>query len=218
MQNAPKMRTSLSRHVQSGGRREASSGASGAGGAGGAGGDVPIGYNAFAKWAHWLMAGTAGAGCVGTIMVRRYFLDKDSPKHAFYMRIHKTCGVLTFLALGPRVVNKLITRSPPKLPGSPEAVLAGDLSHKLLYGLITALGFTGMGMALFSGKPLPFFGWDINVWKNSFIAGNSYWLHGKAGTVLEYTLPLHVGASFYHAARGEAIFRRINPFIKTKPI
>ena len=39
-----------------------------------------------------------------------------------------------------------------------------------------------------------------------------YGLHKQGGQVLEYLVPLHVGAASLHALRGQAIFARINPF------
>ena len=187
------------------------------GGAGGAGGAAvaPDAYPKAMKLLHWGVAATATT-CVGTIMVRRYVIDKDSPKHGFLMRVHKTAGLLTIAMMGPRVAVRLSSVLPRAMPGTSAVVhQAGEYMHKALYVILGTLSVSGLGMALFSGKPLAFFGWDIKTLDaKPAIAGNSFKLHKRAGQVLEYTLPLHIGGAFFHALRGEAIFARINPFLK----
>lgn len=71
-------------------------------------------------------------------------------------------------------------------------------------------------MGYYGGRGLPFFVTTIpGAQKADPATAKSAWLwHKRAGQVLEYLIPLHIGGFAYHALRGERIFQRINPFYK----
>ena len=179
----------------------------------------PESYPNALKWLHWGVAATAGLGCVGTIQIRRQLVDKDDKEmHGLLMTVHKTCGLLTFLAMGPRIAIRLqaylAKKIPAPLPGSAVERLGADLSHKALYVLVSGMAVSGVTMGYFGGKGLPFFGWTIpgTDAPRKSLAKNAYWLHSNAGQALTYLLPLHIAGSAFHFFRGQAIFARINPF------
>jgi len=101
---------------------------------------------------------------------------------------------------------------------------AGRAGHALLYAFMAIMPVTGIAMGLYGGKGLPFFGTtlggfsvpadDDGTLKKRYgsIAKRSFQVHKQVGTYGKYLVPVHVGAAFYHAGRGQAIFRRINPF------
>ena len=72
---------------------------------------------------------------------------------------------------------------------------------------------TGILMGIFGGKGIPFFNFGTipGVKKPvKVIAANSFKTHKFAGQVMEYVIPLHVGAVGYHkVVEGKNILTRI---------
>ncbi len=73
---------------------------------------------------------------------------------------------------------------------------------------------SGILMGYYGGKGLPFFYTTIKGAEepNKSVAGNAFSVHKQLGVYGKYLLALHPAAAIGHAARGEAIFARINPF------
>jgi cytochrome b561 len=152
--------------------------------------------------------------------------DFDADKLALrgkVMRNHESVGVLMLALLIPRVAFRLSTRVPGPIPGG-NAVehLGARLSHGFLYFALIFMPISGASFSYFSGWDTPFFAWNIPGAPKEDIAARPmykkiedfmYAQHHNVGKVLTYVLPLHVGAAFYHVARGHTIFRRMNPFI-----
>ena len=58
-------------------------------------------------------------------------------------------------------------------------------------------------------------GGEVGVAQNGKLAGKAYWLHTRAGQVLEYMIPMHVGAvGVHHVFKGQNILARVNPFVR----
>jgi cytochrome b561 len=145
-----------------------------------------------------------------------------------WMHRHKSLGLLTGMLVAPRVVYRLLSRSSynvEHLQGSAAwEVFAGKAGHYLLYGFITVMPASGIVMGYYGGKGLPFFATTIpgvvttpeNKKSNGEIAKQSYNIHKTVGTYGKFLIPLHVGASFSHYFRGQAIFARMNPFAKPR--
>jgi cytochrome b561 len=74
---------------------------------------------------------------------------------------------------------------------------------------------SGITMGYFGGKGLPFFGYTIPgaEEKDGALAKSAFIWHKRAGTVLEYLVPIHVGAVGLHMMRGHKILARMNPFV-----
>ena len=131
-------------------------------------------------------------------------------------------GLLTAGALVPRVAVRLLSKSPAVPPGHAIEQLAGRISHAALYGLLFFLPASGITMGYMGGKGLPFFtttitpaSGKIRKAKDGKLAGQAYKWHKRAGTALEYMIPLHVGAvGFHHLAKGQRLLARVNPFAK----
>jgi hypothetical protein len=49
-----------------------------------------------------------------------------------------------------------------------------------------------------------------------FLHNKSFQIHKQIGTYGKFLIPLHVAGGLQHAARGQAIFARINPFRKPR--
>jgi cytochrome b561 len=73
-------------------------------------------------------------------------------------------------------------------------------------------------MGYYGGKGLPFFykTFPGAETRNASITKNSFWVHKQLGVYGKYLVPLHVGAAGMHAMKGQPIFRRINPFAKSR--
>jgi cytochrome b561 len=120
---------------------------------------------------------------------------------------------------GCRFANRSISRAKAynvqRLPGNAQWENSlGSLGHFLLYGFMTIMPASGIAMGYYGGKGLPFFyktipGAEI---PNGKIAKQSFSIHKTLGTYGKYLVPLHAGAGVMHAARGQKIFARINPF------
>ena len=130
---------------------------------------------------------------------------------------HKSLGLLSAAFVAPRVAVKLMTKSPPTLPGS--SVIEGWMakaSHFALYGFIVGMPVTGITMGLTGGAGLPFFFTTIPAFKekNKEVAGAAFKIHKNLGYYGKFLIPVHVGAAGFHFAKGQSIFSRINPFGK----
>lgn len=172
-------------------------------------------YSRMASYFHWMVA-LPLVGCVGTVLKAQ-----QAPKEekGMWMFRHKSLGLLTGIIVAPRVLYRIASSGAAynvrSLPGNAawENVL-GTLSHFALYGFMFVMPATGIAMGYYGGKGLPFFytTFDGAAKPNGAIAKNSFNIHKQLGTYGKYLIPLHVGAAGVHAARGQQIFSRINPF------
>ena len=93
-------------------------------------------------------------GCVGFVLAAQNSKGKAKGE---YMFLHKSCGLLSFGLIGPRIVARLLSKAPPSLPGSAIEVFAAKSSHTILYWLMLSMGGSGVAMGYYGGKGLPFF-------------------------------------------------------------
>lgn len=160
-------------------------------------------YSKPLSWMHWIIA--AGTlGCIGTVQVQMN--SKDKKLKGQMMWIHKSLGTTLAVLVPTRVGIRLASKIPAALPGSAFEHMAANASHIALYGMLIAMPTTGVAMGYFGGKGLPF--WTTTIpgakgdQKRGDIAKNAFKAHKLIGQGLEYFLPIHVGAAFFHAARG----------------
>jgi len=180
-------------------------------------------YSLAASWFHWAVA-LPLLGCVGTVLKAQ-----QAPKEekGDWMFRHKSLGLLTGIVVAPRVAYRLVSAAGYKVLALPGAAAweqqAGSIGHNLLYGFMTIMPATGILMGYYGGKGLPFFNRtipgaivapddDVTKKRNGAIAKRSFQIHKQLGVYGKYLIPIHAGAAVAHQARGQAIFRRINPF------
>ena len=89
----------------------------------------------------------------------------------------------------------------------------------LIYHYLSRL-FPGIVMGYFSGNGVPFFGTKFSGKSNASaddkaIAKQSFGIHKFIGYWGKFLIPLHVSAAGLHYFRGQAIFARMNPFVKS---
>eukprot|EP00164_Ancoracysta_twista_P012553 GFYU01019742.1.p1 GENE.GFYU01019742.1~~GFYU01019742.1.p1 ORF type:complete len:247 (-),score=68.24 GFYU01019742.1:49-732(-) len=178
--------------------------------AGGAGGNVEQRYAKSLRWLHWIIGGGT-LFCFGTVQAAQR--TKGETKGNL-MSAHKSMGLLLGMVVPARIAIRLSTKIPPHLPGAKWEQMAGSASHGLLYAAMVVMPASGIAMGYFGGKGLPFFGAHIpgSSTPNGAIAKNAFKIHKNAGQAFEYFTPIHIGAAGYHAAKGQAIFTRVNPF------
>jgi 1,2-dihydroxy-3-keto-5-methylthiopentene dioxygenase len=179
-------------------------------------------YSLAASWFHWAVA-VPMIGCVGTVLKAQ-----QAPKEekGIWMFRHKSLGLLTGMIVAPRVAYRVASSAGYKVMGLPGSAVweqqAAGLGHYALYGFMTVMPTTGILMGYYGGKGLPFFtrtlpgaappASDDEKKRNGSIAKRSFQLHKQLGVYGKYLIPVHAGAAVMHYARGQAIFRRINPF------
>jgi len=131
---------------------------------------------------------------------------------------HKSLGLLSGMLVAPRFAYRLFSSASYNvrhLQGNAAwENSAGTVSHYALYAFMTIMPATGIAMGYFGGKGLPFFYKTLPGAEtpNGAIAKRSFQIHKQLGTYGKFLIPLHVGASGWHYARGQSIFARINPF------
>ena len=67
-----------------------------------------------------------------------------------------------------------------------------------------------------SGRSVPWFNTTLSapfeIPKNPELAKTAFWVHSNAGQVLEYIVPVHVGAVGVHAMKGTNLLKRVTPW------
>ncbi len=158
--------------------------------------------------------GGAMMASVGTVLYAQSSKDKAVKEQMMW--IHKSFGTLALGLLVPRILVRLTSKLPPKLPGSKIETMLGDLTHYVLYGFAIFLPVSGGVMGYYGGKGLPFFYTTIPGAEkpDGSIAKPAYQYHKLAGQAVEYVVPVHVAGAFFHFFKGQRIFSRILPLGK----
>jgi len=174
-------------------------------------------YSIAASTFHWAVA-IPMIGSIGSVL-KCQSLPKGHPDKGKWMYRHKSLGLLSGMIVAPRVAYRVMARLSAyrvqPLVGSAEwEHKAGSAGHALLYAFMTVMPATGIAMGYYGGKGLPFFYTTIGgaSTPNGGIAKQAFQIHKQVGTYGKYLVPIHAGAAVQHYFRGQAIFRRINPF------
>lgn len=115
-------------------------------------------YGAIALALHWLMAiVVVGLFALGVYMRSLTYAD------AWYVPgpyIHKSVGVLLFLALVARLAWRRLSPPPPAwTPRTPFEHWAAALVHGLFYVLLFGITLSGYFISTADGRPIEVFGW-----------------------------------------------------------
>lgn len=164
---------------------------------------------------HW-GSGLTMMGCIGSALAAQQTKGK---KKGDLMFIHKSLGTLAGLLLAPRLLVRLASSSklPAHVPGATWEIWAGHASHFALYAFTIVMPISGIAMGYFGGKGLPLFFTTIPGAEkaNGAVAKQAFGIHKQAGQLLEYMVPLHVGAiGFQLAVKGRNILPRMIGFWK----
>jgi len=168
-----------------------------------------------ASFYHWLVAFPL-IGSIASVLQAQQAPKEDKGR---LMHRHKSLGLLSGMLVAPRFAYRIFSSASAynvrHLQGNAAwENTAGNLSHYALYAFMTIMPATGIAMGYYGGKGLPFFYTTFKGAEtpNGGIAKQSFQIHKQLGTYGKFLVPLHVGASGLHWARGQSIFARINPF------
>ena len=117
------------------------------------------------------------------------------------MKLHKSFGLLVIAMIVPRILLRRGARLPAPVVGPAWEQFLGKVGHYSLYGIMGTLSATALGMGIFSGNGIPFFGFGqmFKGWaKVPAIAKQSVKLHRQIGKTLPYFMALHVGGYWKH--------------------
>ncbi len=110
-------------------------------------------YNRVAQILHWLSALLIiGLALGGLVMVR---LGESVALKTTMYRTHAFMGTTVLLLTLARIVWIFVGKRPSPLPMPRWEQLAFTWNHRLLYVIILALAFSGIGMLVLSGVSLP---------------------------------------------------------------
>lgn len=132
------------------------------------------------------------------------------------MFIHKSFGTLVFLTVPFRLLARAAGPVPPALPSPALVRLGAAIAHPLLHLGMIVMSFSGVAMAYYSGKPLPFFFTTFDQVRNPPDPGTAkqiYFFHRQFGYYWKALPILHVAGVGYHLAARQAILARMNPFV-----
>ena len=120
----------------------------------------------------------------------------DDPAKLMSFRMHMALGGITLILLVARVIVRLATRTPPRLPtGNALLDRLAPLTHGLLYILPLAMIFSGIVFARASNLPDAVFG--SGPMPESF-THPARAVHGIASTLLMALIALHIAAALWH--------------------
>ncbi|EOY8407637.1 cytochrome b, partial [Enterobacter asburiae] len=159
---------------------------------------APQHFNILARSLHWLMAVMIlamlfiGAAMMTSLHHRIWLID-----------LHRPLGVAILLLALVRLVNRLLSRTPPLPADLPVwQVLAAKASHWMLYGLMLAMPLLGWAQLSAAGLPIVMFS-GVNL---PAIAPNSPALyawchdaHSLLAKLLFAVVLVHISAALVHA-------------------
>mmetsp|Transcript_26262 Transcript_26262/g.66318 ORF Transcript_26262/g.66318 Transcript_26262/m.66318 type:complete len:218 (-) Transcript_26262:118-771(-) len=176
------------------------------------------GYTTPMKIMHWVMGGGM-LGVVGTVQMAmsQPKTPEGNDKRGKLMGAHKSMGLLMAILIPVRIALRFTSKIPAPLPGATWEHLAAHAAHLALYGGMIVMPASGVAMGYFGGKGLPFFGTTIPGASkpNGGIAKNSFKVHKQVGQYWKYIIPAHAAGALTHVAKGQPIFTRMNPFVRT---
>lgn len=136
------------------------------------------------------------------IMSRVAFLAKGSPDIMGYILLHKSVGLMIFCAAALMIISRQCGVRPTFPAHAKFQNLLAKIVHFLLYAFLILMPIGGIGMTVFSGKPLLFFGYPLLakglIPKNEHLAKFFDDAHILGAQVLLGLIVLHILAAFYH--------------------
>ncbi|KKO44468.1 cytochrome B561 [Arsukibacterium ikkense] len=147
---------------------------------------------------HWGMA----ALVISMLAAGLLMIKSLEPWQLTIMTIHKASGVLAFVLVAVRLINRL-RHQLPALPNelSHWQTTVAKASHWLLYGLLFAMPVSGYLMQYFAGRPIEVFGWfrlpaalQVDIQNYALFRE----LHGWLAFALIGLIALHIGAALHH--------------------
>jgi cytochrome b561 len=170
-------------------------------------------YPGSSKLLHWLVAACVlTTAPVAIAMVR---VGKGPTQDMLY-NFHKSLGVLIFILMTLRLINRLVVGAPipdPAIEHWQKTVSA--VVHTSLYALLLAMPIVGYIANSAFGAPTPFFGLfnlPSIVGKNEALAAQLFTIHRWVGWVVILLVLMHVSAALFHYfIRRDNVLQRMLP-------
>jgi len=168
-------------------------------------------YDLVAIVLHWMIA--ALVLIVGVLGL--FFEAIPRASRLFYINLHTTIGLVMFGLILMRLLWRLTHPAPAVDENwSPLVVLASNLTHKALYGLMLAVPIVGIVAYVWHGRAFNFglFKLDFAITSKKSIFEAAEGLHEAFAYGLMGLIGLHVlGALWHHFIARDGIFDRILP-------
>jgi cytochrome b561 len=170
-------------------------------------------YPASSKLLHWLVA-----ICVLTtapVAIAMTLVAEGPTQDALY-NFHKSLGILIFILMTLRLINRLAVGAPIADPGiEPWQKAVSAAVHTSFYVLLIAMPIVGYIANSAYGAPTPFFGLlelPPIVEKNEALSTPLFAIHRWVGWLLIILVLTHVSAALYHHfIRGDNVLQRMLP-------
>ena len=119
---------------------------------------MPARYVSSSRWLHWLTAVLVIVLIVFGVWIK-YFEPHDEPFKLRLYNIHESLGVIVFVIVLIRIVNRWRNPPPPLAADTPAAIrFAAHVSHMSLYALLVLMPVIGFLATNAWGFPLKVFG------------------------------------------------------------
>jgi cytochrome b561 len=162
-------------------------------------GALPGGYPASSKWLHWLVSISVLTMIPVAIVMTRI---ESGPLQNWLYNFHKAMGVVIFVLMVARLINRIAVGAPAPEPGLERWQRAASSAvHGLLYVLLIAMAVIGYIANSAFGATTPFFGlFEIPplVGHNEALSNRLFFLHRWMGYLTAALAALHIAAALQH--------------------
>lgn len=170
-------------------------------------------YVASSRWLHWITSAILGVVIPVGLWIR-YFEPADQAFKLRLYNLHESLGVIVFVLVLVRLVNRW-RNPPPPLPADTPAFIrfAAHLTHVLLYLLLVLMPITGFlatnawgfPLSVFNVLPLP-----VPLGKDEELAKVLSYLHWCGAIALILLVCGHITGVIYHTfIRKDGLLQRM---------
>ncbi len=176
-------------------------------------GDQPGGYPPVSKLLHWLVA-----ACVLTTAPVAIAMGRvaQGPLQDALYNFHKSLGVLIFVLMALRLINRIAVGAPAPEPTiEPWQKALSSAVHGLLYVLLLAMPIVGYVANSAFGASTPFFGlFNLPpiVGQNQALADQLFTVHRWVGFLVIALVGMHIGGALFHfVIKRDTVLQRMLP-------
>ena len=170
-------------------------------------------YAASSRWLHWLTVALVAVVIVFGIWISYFEPANEAFKLRLY-NIHESCGVVIFLLVLLRLLNRHRNPPPPLPADTPPVIrLAAHATHMAMYALLVLMPVVGFLATNAWGFPLSVFGvlpLPVPVGKNENLAKLLSLLHLSGAITIILLIGAHLMGVIYHSfVRRDGLLQRM---------
>ncbi len=170
-------------------------------------------YVASSRWLHWIMAALMAVVIVVGVWIK-YFEPASEPFKMRLYNLHESLGVVVFVLVLVRLVNRWRHPPPPLPAGTPALIhFAASATHMGLYALLVLMPVIGFLATNAWGFPLTVFGvlpMPVPLGKNEELAKLLSLLHLSGAIAVVMLIGGHLMGVLYHTfVRRDGLLRRM---------